>query len=361
MTVKRFVRALVVVALVLRASQAIAQGTSQQQAASPAFSDQLWEFEVHGGTALPLHGTDGSQSLPVTGTAVSGLISASTFFFGAGNQLFNQNQSGFAGPSAPTIATLDPIVVGPAVQWREWAIDIGVRLNHRLGRRFALEFTGDYRRSALQYSDDALSAIEASRASFIPALTRALAGASPPPVVTSVVTMEDGESAPQVLATGGILVNLKTTGRTIPYVVGGGGARFTFGNTPNASVTGTYQFGASSQITGIDTVELQYAFSDRDYFGYGGGGVRYYASPGWGIRVDARAEILRNQIENIVTVTPARGVRSGGAPFPIVTAGALQFSSTAPLTGPVISGVTTFSGRNFDIHVNITAGIFWRF
>ena len=315
---------------------------------------------MHGGTLFPFPATSGLQHMPLTGSTVSGLISASTFYFGPGNQLFNQNQAAIGGASAPTIAALDPFVVGSAVEWQRWSLEVGVRLNRRLSRRFSLEFTGDYRRSVLAFSQDALNGIEEARASFVSALARALANA-PAPALTSVATLTDQQSAPQVVGTAAVLVNLKQTGSAIPYVVGGGGAVFMYGNTPNASIIGTYQFGTSSQVIGTDTVELQYSLPGHDYFGFGGGGVRYYVSQGWGVRVDARAELQRNQLSNIVTVTPARALKSTGSPFPIVTSGALQFSSTAPLTGPSYPGVTSFEGRNVEIRVGITAGIFWRF
>ena len=349
------------IVLVLRAGIAGAQSGSQQPDTFVEPPDRVWEIEVHGGTVVPFRGAGGSQNLPVTGSVVSGQISVSTFYFGAGAQLFNQNQTSVAGASAPTIAPFDAIVIGPAIEWQRWAGTAGVRLSRSLNSRFGLEFSGDYTRSTLVFTQDAVNATEATRASFVPALTRALASGSIPSTASSVAMFTDNQSAPQVFATAAVLVNLRTAGKAIPYVVGGGGAVFTYGSTPAASLIGTYQLGASSQVSGTDTVDLQYEWPVRDFVIVGGGGLKFHASPGWGIRVDGRAQIVRNQGSNLVSVTPASALRSGGVPNPIITSGTLQFSSTAPLTGPLLSSIKSFDSSGPQVYVNITAGLFWRF
>jgi hypothetical protein len=143
------------------------------------------------------------------------------------------------------------------------------------------------------------------------------------------------------------MVNLRETGKAIPYVTMGAGVVFNRGDAPSATLVGTYQLGAPGQIVGTDTVNLRYSLSSRTYVGLGGAGLRYF-------------------------ITPTRGIRS---PFPLINTGALQFSSTAPLTGVSISatpgavsaagtlapGLTTFAGTGLLAQVGITLGFFLRF
>ena len=352
---KTFLRPLGAAVAVLWAGLASAQGSE----APDPYAGRPWEIEIHAGWARSTHPTGGSESLPTTGTVVSNLVSASTFYFGSGTQLFNQNQTNVDGASA-TIAALDPVVLGSAITWRPDAASAGLRVNRAIGRRLSVEIAAEYGPGTLAFTNQALSAIEATRASVVPALGRALGRELSAPV-TSVATVIDRQSASQVFTTAALLVNLRRTGRTMPYLVGGAGGVLRWGSAPAALLVGTYRFGAPSQVIGTDAVSLRYSLPNRDYVGIGGGGLKYHASPRWGLRFDARAHLMRNRISNTVDVTPSRALESGGAPFPIVTSGPLQFSSTAPLTGPSLFGVTTFSGRGYQARVSVTAGLFWRF
>ena len=345
---------------VLRGGVATAQGEQEKQEAADVSSRRKWELEAHGGLTMAGHPTDGSRNLPATGAIVGGLISASSFYFGEGARLFNQNQVAIAGSSVPTITALDPVVLGSAIRWQRMSGTVGVRLSRAIGERFAVELTADYNRSALVFADGALTAIEATRATFVAALARALAHGSIPSTVTSVTAVSEQRVA-QLFTGAALLVKLRTSGKAIPYVIGGGGAVFNRGTTPSASLVGNYRFGASSQVFGTDSVLLQYSVPNRHYVVIGGGGLKYYATPRWGVRIDGRAQIWRNEIENQVSATPARALESAGSPFPIVASGALQFSSTAPLTGRPLAGVTTFSGSGYQVQVSIVAGVFWRF
>jgi hypothetical protein len=357
----QLIRLFAAVVLVLRAGAAGAQGAPSQQAPPPppVITEGGWEFEVHGGVVSSTSPSGGVTSLPTTASVVSGLISASTFYAGLGTQLFNQNQA--AAGSAPTITALDPVLSSPAIQWEQWATTVGGRLTRLLNQRFAIEASAAYQRTVLTFNDEALAGIEATRASFVPAVTRALASPSIPSEVTSVATLTDWQSAPRLLATGALVFNLRTNGKAIPYIVGGGGAVLYFGETPNAALVGTYRFGASSQVTGTDTVFLQYSMPERDFVPIAGGGLKYYASRGWGLRLDGRAQFVQNRISNLVSTTPARALRTAGSPFPVITAGALQFSSTAPLSGSTFTEVTTFTGTDYQVWVAVTAGFFLRF
>ena len=80
----------------------------------------------------------------------------------------------------------------------------------------------------------------------------------------------------------------------------------------------------------------------------------------WGIRLDARARLYQNSALTLVDATPGRALESTGAPFPLINSGALQFSSTSPLTGPPIAGFTTFAGTRMLIQVAVAVGLIWR-
>ena len=103
--------------------------------------------------------------------------------------------------------------------------------------RFGVEFAGDFVFGQRKFTSATLETLETSRASFI----QALGGALPGSTVNAVTTITDNQDATRAIATGAVVINLKTTGRTIPYVVAGGGILFNNGTYPTASLTGTYR------------------------------------------------------------------------------------------------------------------------
>jgi len=237
-----------------------------------------------------------------------------------------------------------------------------------------LEIAFDYSPGDLALTNTALAGIEATRASFTGALEHALSVSSVASTVTSVATVINRQHASQLFTTGTLLVNLRETGKAIPYVTMGAGVVFNTGDTPSATLVGRYQLGAPGQIFGTDAVNLRYSLKGRTYVGIGGAGLRYFITPRWGIRFDGRAQLYPNTIVNLVNATPAIALESTGSPFPLINSGALQFSSTAPLTGVSISatpgavvsgglapGLTTFTGSRYLSQVSITLGFFLRF
>jgi hypothetical protein len=313
-----------------------------------------WEFEAHGGISAIFSQSGGSGSLPSTGAIVGGLIGASSFYLGDGAALFNQNQS------APAIVPLDALLLGPAI--REQSVGtFGLRIGRTLKHRIAVEGTADLELVRISFAPATLTGIEASRASYIPALQRALSSASVTSAVTSVATIADRQLASHIFLGGTLIINLKEEGKAIPYLAVGAGAVFHEGATPAATLVGTYQLGSPAQIIGTDTVTLRYAQNGPTLFWTGGGGVKYLFTPKYGIRLDARAQLYRDPTVNLIDVTPAAALESTGAPFPIIKSGALQFSSTAPLTGAAATGATTFTGNGLQAHVVFAAGFFLRF
>jgi hypothetical protein len=356
---------------------ALAAGRAQDQSPSQATAaERKWELEVHGGLSVNGYQDSGSGSVPLTGAIIGGKISVSSFYFGQGAQLFNQNEVGNSRAlPVPTITPLDSVVLGSVIKRQRRGGTLGVRLGRSLGRRFAADFTFDYSPANEAFASTALAGIEATRASFSPALQHALSVSSVASTVTSVATVIDRQRVSQLFTTGVLMVNLRESGKAIPYVTIGGGVVLSTGNLPSATLVGSYQLGTSSRIFGTDTVNLSYSLKARTYVGTGGAGLRYFITPTRGIRLDGRVQMYPNTIVNLVNATPAMALRSSGSPFPLINSGALQFSSTAPLNGVSVSatpgatvtggglapGSTTFTGKALVPQVSITVGLFWRF
>lgn len=330
---------------------------AQPAPAQPVEDGRKWEFEVHGGFVLPSNSGGGTASLPTTGALVSGLISTSTFFFGDGARLFNENPA--RGAASP-IVSLDPVVRSPAFA-RDRSLAIGVRLDRRLTRRLGVEIAGEYRRGRLGFRSDALAGIESTRASVKTALDGVLARFPVPSAITSTSTVLDDQRVTQLVATGALVVNLRETGRARPYIVVGGGVALNDVTSPRARLVGNYQLGSPAQILYTDGIELTVREDDRPFVGLGGGGVKLRLSPRWGVRLDGRAMLYKNTTVNLIAVGPGTLLQSTGQPFPILTAGTLQFSPLAPLTGSAQANVPTFTGSGLQTHIIVSAGLFLRF
>jgi hypothetical protein len=330
------------------------------QPATPASDDTTpedvsgppqWELEVHGGLGFDRAGSGGTITMPITGSTVQGLPSFSTFYLGAGTTLFNQLR-----PGSP-ITPLDPALTAPAIT-RGTGAAFGLRLQRAITKRYAIEFNGDFVRGPHQFSDSTLSTIEASRASFASALGATL---GPSATVTSTVAMTDKVEAIRATATGTFVVNLKTSGRTIPYLVAGAGIVFNNGDLPVATLTGTYLIGSPSSLSATDTVTLSYTESSHSLVYVGGAGVKHMLSTRIGLRVDARVHVYKNSIVNVLDVTPDHQAVTNGQAPPVINAGGLQFSTLGPLNGASYAGAQTFVASGLQAQASVTAGFFIRF
>jgi len=354
--------------LALTATSALAQGTgvaasipSSQADAAPAArssdaSPRVWEVELHGGRYWAGGGQGGSGTLPSTGGVAQGLVSASTFYAGSGASAFNASQAG----AGIAITPLDAVLLGAAVTRRSDA-ELGVRVQRTLTPHLAFEASAEYGFGAYAFRSSALTGIEASRASYLAALQRVLGRAPLASTVTSVSTITDAPSAPQVVVTGALVARWKEGSRFIPYVTAGAGAVMNNGTLPKASLTGAYQFGSDAQILGTDTVALHYTQRTASVVYLGGGGVKYLLMPRLGIRLDARVQAYRSPLTSLVDMTPGASIESTGAAYPVVDAGSLRFSATSPLTAGPVAGAVTFKGSGLEAHTVLTVGTFLRF
>jgi hypothetical protein len=346
-----------------------------------------WEVEFHGGGFFPTNPTGGTVSLPGPGpvfTTASGATTPppssrreSSWYFGDGAILFNQAASALA-QLPGRITTLDPVLARSLGERRAGG-SIGVRVSRALTSRFRAELSVDYSLARLQITQANSDAIEATRASFIPAFNGVITF-NPNRVLnslTSTATLRRG-SGNQLFTSGALIINLRTTGDVIPYATVGAGLVITTGVMPGATLRGNYQFllPGGAPVNETDNVTVRDARDDRTVAGILGGGVKYHVSPRWGIQLDARVSVSKNTASTVLDATPnvALGLPAGrgvlGADPSIqfsnnssdpVTALGVTAVAASTLTGPAMTSVRTFSGSGISSHANITAGIFWRF
>jgi hypothetical protein len=277
------------------------------------------------------------------------------------------------------ITTLDP-VLGKSLVWWPSGGSIGVSVIRALTPRLSAEVSVDYGLQRLQITQSNSDAIEATRATFIPAFTGVIT-VNPNRVlnsVTSTATLNSG-SRHQLAASGTLIVNLRTTGDIVPYATFGAGLISIVGNTPSATLRGNYQFllPSGAPINETDTVTVREAGDSETLAGILGGGVKYQVSPRWGIRLGLRVALSKNAANTVVDASPnvalgqrpaGRGVLgaepsiqfSNNSSDPVTALGVTAVAAST-LTGPTIIGLRTFSGSGLSSHTNLTAGIFWRF
>lgn len=350
-----------------------------------------WEVEFRGGGMWQTNSTGGTVSLPEPGpvfmTAADPPQSSrrvSSWYFGDGALLLDQAATSRAMQTATPsvlsgrITTLDPVLGRSFGRWRSGA-GIGVSVIRALTPRISAELSLDYGLQRLQITQSNSDAIEATRASFIPAFTGVITvnRARVLNSVTSTATLESG-SRRQLFASGMLIANLRTTGDIIPYATIGAGLISIAGERPSATIRGNYQFllPNGAPIDETDTVTVR-EDGDHTFAGILGGGVKYRVSPRWGIRLGVRVALSKNAANTVVDASPSvalgqqpvgRGVLGGEPSIQFsnnssdpVTALGVTAVAASTLTGPVITGLRTFSGSGVSTHTNIAAGIFWRF
>jgi hypothetical protein len=266
----------------------------------------------------------------------------------------------------PRITPLDPLFQSSLSEPQSGA-SFGFRLGREITRRFGGEFTVDYGRRPLTLRPSAAAAIEAARASYVPAFT-ALMGSGPfaSPTVTSVSTTDEQEGN-QFTTTGALIVNLMTSGRAIPYVSAGAGVRVNAGETPSVSLEGRYRFQPLGlfPVDELDSVIVRTSL-DEGVVGVVGGGLKFAFTRRWGARFDVRALFNKMSVETLVDTRsrPASGTPAGAAAA--LTTPSLQFSNSgslgpSSLAGPPLNSFRTFEGRDWHNQTNVSGGVFLKF
>jgi hypothetical protein len=327
------------------------------------------EVEFHVGGNFVGSVPDGTASLPAAGqpfTTVVGTPSrrVSSWYFGDGALLFNQANAALGLGSR--ITPLDPLFES-SLSDPQGGPSFGFRLGRAITRRFGVEFTLDYRRSPLAVRPSATTAVEAARTTYISAFT-ALTGTGPfvSPTVSSVSTMA-GNDLNQVTATGAFIVNLKTSGRAIPYVSAGAGARVNGGEMPTVSLEGHYSFQPLGlfPVDEVDSVIVRTSI-DEGVVGVLGGGLKFAFSRRWGARFDLRALFNKVSVATLVDARPRPSSRTPSGAAASFSTPSLQFSNTSTLglsslTGPTLSGFRTFEASDWHNQTNVSGGVYVRF
>jgi hypothetical protein len=330
-----------------------------------------WEVEGHGGWLGASDVTDGTaiDAFPVGETfpALAGTSSraVSSWYFGDGATLIAQVHTAANRPSR--ITPLDSLLRN-RLATRGGGGSFGFRVSRQLTSRFSAEFNVDRAATSLDLADGVESALEATRASFIPVFQSAF-----PPgelAVTSVLAIDRGGDHWQRFVTGAVNIHVGTFVRVAPYVAAGAGAVFNDGVAPVATLTGRYR---SSPIPTVvwdetDTVKVHAVIRDHAFVTVLGGGARIHVSSRHGIRVDLRVHLLESPIDTTIDATPSRG--PGGtlnATAVVATTPALQFASgptttsRSSLSGPVVAGLETFTGTGTQAQLGFSIGYFVRF
>jgi hypothetical protein len=357
-----------------------------------------WEIEFYGGGVVSTNPTTGTVSLPGPGEVfttaavfsppvqvVSSSRRISSWYFGDGPILFDQAASALATtagamtrPFSARLVALDPVLSAPLGAWGRGG-SVGVRVSRRLTTRLGAELSVDYSLAPLQIRQSSSDAIEASRTSFISAFNGLITSHPMRSLrdITSTATVDRG-SGHQLFTSGAIIVKLRTTGAIIPYAAFGAGVISMTGGTPGATLTGNYRFAnpTGSLIDETDRVSVTDARNRHAVAGLLGGGVKYYVSQRWGVRLDARVLLSNNAARTVVDAAPsvALGLQPAGRGILNVNP-TIQFSNssdpitalgvtavhTSTLSGPAIDGRRTYTGSGVSTHTHVTAGILWRF
>jgi hypothetical protein len=353
--------AALLVAIAAAAAPASAQGTAAGK----------WEIEAHGGFASATVPDGGSAAAlppatPFTTLGQSQSRRVSSWFFGDGTSLLNTVNATLSPGSRLT--AIDPVITASAAS-RDSGANFGVRVARRIGSRYFAEAAVDVANTPLQFSQRALDGMQASSSTFITAFRGLfISGPSPNPNVTAPIATSGG-SGREIVTTGVFGVDLLTRGSLIPYVVGGAGVAHSTGGQPSATITGNYTF--SIPFPGVpplnetDRLTIRVVREANAAVGVFGGGVRYVASPRWGVRLDVRASVGGGSTDVVIDAAPSVATGTPGIILITPTTPSAVFSTssgvTSSLSGPAISGLKTFTGSGSSVRTNVTAGVYLRF
>lgn len=250
----------------------------------------------------------------------------------------------------------------------------GVRITRLLNDRFAVEGNVEYAHDRLGIDPSAVAAIEATKESFYTTWTSFFsAWKSSSPVRSFSVTASSeiaNEKAGQTLVTGNLSIALKKQSRTVPYLVAGGGVVINARGRPGAELVGAYSSTSPGIITDRDHVQLRFDTDSYAPVGIAGGGIKYYLTSRWGLRLEARLQFAPNRTETIVSAMPGgvgRCLPCLSNPGPAVVFGdspSIQmggFTTTASLGGTVADFQTYRSTGGTQFTFGLTAGILRRF
>jgi hypothetical protein len=322
-----------------------------------------WEIEFHGGAFFNTNSGTGQPYLLPAGTPFTTVnatpsLMVPSFMFGDGATLANLVSA--AGVGGGPIVPLDP-VLARSLGTRDHGPSLGFRLSRDFGFRLTGELNFDWSVSPVEIRDDRLVQIEATRASFA---TSVLPVSTPEGVVSSIKR----SAGSQLFYTGVLNVNLKTDGKLIPYLSFGGGAVTDVGPKPHAGIFGQYSFTPGTTLQqGTDLVNLEAGTKNRtNWVAVLGFGVKYYATPRWGLRLDLRDHVTSNSLDTFLSAHPVVAAITPGEATSFAVNPDIQFSNDptagqSTLGGPAINRIRTFKSNGIDNQFNMSVGVMYRF
>ncbi len=352
----------------------VAVHASAASAAAQAASDRKWEVEVSGGGEFSVRPVDGA-ALPIEPgepfTTVVGEPSrrVRSWFFGDGAALLNEAVEEFPHPiDVPPIDPLNPVLGTGLLGPHATGGVTSLRVTRVLNRRFAAEFSGSYSTyPRIELAATAYSRIERSRESFDRTWEALLPfGPFTESTVNSTNTGRAG-SLREASVTAALQVTFPTAGRAVPYVSVGAGYVQVSGELPSGDIAGTYRFRIHREhlFEQVDAVTLRSSSSDEVVVGVVGGGVKFYPSDRWGLRLDVRALIGQSATYLEVDADPRVRADDGFGVVASRTAPSIQFGNeaagVASTLGLPARGLRAWSASGLSVRARFSLGLFWRF
>ena len=319
-----------------------------------------WEIEFHGGGFFSTDSGAGNTFALPTGTPFTTLngtpsVFVSSYMFGDGATLANLVSA--AGVGGGPIVPLDPLL-RQALGTRSNGPSIGFRLSRDIGTYLNTELNFDWSFTPVEIRDNRLLQLEATRASF-----GTFFPISTPEGAISDVRRSVGQ---QLFYTGVVNVYLKPGGKVLPYLSFGAGAVSDVGPLPHAGIFGQYEISGPDPHRETDLVNLEAGSKHSTHFvGILGFGMKYFATPSWGLRLDLRDHVTRNYIDTILSAHPIIAPLTPVGVTSFFTTPTLQFSTDPSKGASSLSGETnrvrTFKGDGINNQINMSVGVFYRF
>lgn len=334
-------------------------------------------FEIHGtafgdllGNARGATGDGFPAGTPFTTITGRGSRAVTSWAFGDGAAFFDDVRRAFGaehGLALPGITPLDGLMQSAGTSSTP-ARAVGGRLAGFLTSWLALEVAVDRGTMRSQLSNEAVAALEATRASYVSAfdalLTTVPQNSSG---VTSTATASPEVSGNQTIVTGSLLLSIVRTSRVGIHAVLGGGIIQHDRTDFDATLASDYQFRALNTFpfSERETVAIRFSQKRQVPVGVAGLGVTLRVAGRTGIRLDARVLASENTSTTTVDASASRVTAAPSLVLPSLTTPSIQFSSAAStrttLSGDPVSGLVTYRGSGIDLRPQFTIGYYVRF
>src|SRR5262245_53637547 len=225
-------RTLVLFAVVLFCHAPIrseAQSTYDRESDKGGFHG--WQIDGHIGV-MPSPTTSGTSALPPSlGPTPQGFSRiVPSWYFGDGALLANEVAQAIVTAPPPKMTPLDPVLTNASAAWQRGA-DLGFRVGHSASRYALVEFALDRDQAHMALANDAVAAIEATRASFEGYFSSILArNTNATNISTNSTATVVNNTGHQILTTGDVAVNVGTFAGFTPYFTVGAGLLLPLGD-----------------------------------------------------------------------------------------------------------------------------------